>query len=103
MATNYKPKTDTQTGVTSDTAGTEFDFRGHSKCYVQLDCIDFSGTPDVIIQTSNDKSNWVDLTTIELTTDQAYYASEFGRYLRCYADLTTDETIDYIAYYEAKE
>jgi len=104
----YKSKKDEQLNLTEDTAGTQQDAQGYRECYVHLIPTDVSGTPDILIQTSNKggttDANWITLTTVAIsdTTQKGYDTAVFGRYLRCYADLTTGETLGYVAYYEFK-
>lgn len=122
MALNYKSSSQTASALTAATNGDAIDLRGYSRLAVQIKfgtCTGTTNTSTLLLQTSNDNSNWITIVQIASETDCVDYDSDdyfsyvpdyatagdggFGRYVRIRLTGTGTFSVSYTMYYEAKE
>lgn len=123
MALNYKPGDETQSALTTATAGSSIELLGYSKLAIQLKFATCTGTTNtaagVKVQTSNDGDNWADLKTLATETDAQDLSGDnyfdylpdngtadefgFGKYIRFYCFGSGTFSISYTVTYIAKE
>jgi hypothetical protein len=122
MALNFKSGQETQSALTEATSGTAIDLAGYSKLGVSLifgTCTGTTNTSTVILQTSNDNSNWHTMSpNLASETDCENYDSDtyfeywpgddtdqkgFGRYVRFRLTGTGTFSVSYTVKWLAKE
>jgi hypothetical protein len=118
-AANYKSDSETQSALSATTNGTAIDLRGYTELSIYTDFATCTGTTNscsLIVQTSMDNSNWINLLVISDTTDAEDWSGwevfdylpdsnnqGFGRYVRYRFYTGGTASVSYTIRWEAKD